>query len=152
MASAGRRRRLILTLTVLGALLLGCGFGGYRLREYRNRQPARVDIVTLQARAAREQPIGGGEAETVAFLRSLGFEDQHIRIQRYAPDDPRAGRLARILGWIPQPKGIYKLTQIRAYCDFDDGAHLTECSILYGTELDPNTSPRIVETTPAPLP
>lgn len=141
----------MLTLALLGVLLLGCAFGGYRYREYRERQPARVDIAALQARAAREQPIGGGEAETVAFLRSLGFPDQHIRIQHFAASDPRAGRLFYILGWIPQREGFYSLTQIQAFCKFDESSRLTECPIVHGTSLKPNTSPSIVETTPAPI-
>lgn len=133
-------------------LLLGCAFGGYGYREYRSRQYARVDIAALQARAAREQPIGGGEAETVAFLRSLGFPDQHIRIQRFSATDLRAGRLFVILGWIPQPEGFYRRTQILAYCAFDDAGQLAECSILRGTPQSPNTSPSIAETTPVPVP
>lgn len=152
MARKRRGRRLVLTLGILGVLLLGCASGGYRYLDARNRQPARVDIAALQARAAREQPIGGGEAETVAFLRGLGFPDQHIRIQRYAAPDPWAGRIARIEGWIPQPEGFYRLTQIRAHCDFDNATRLTGCSIVHGTALKPNTSPSIVETTPVAAP
>jgi hypothetical protein len=152
MAWKRRRRLLVLTLGVLGVLLLGCAFGGYRYLDTRNRQPARIDIAALQARAAREQPIGGGEAETVAFLRSLGFPDQHIRIQHFAAPDPRAGRLARIEGWIPQQEVFYNLTQIRAYCKFDESSRLLECPITRGGPLRPNTSPNIDETTPVAAP
>ena len=105
MAAVKRKRRLAVILTTLGVLLLGCAFGGYRYLDSRSRWAPWVDIEALRARAAQEQPVGGGEGETVAFLRSLGFEDRNIRIQHFAATDPRAGRLfallARTLGSDP---------------------------------------------------
>jgi hypothetical protein len=104
----------------------------------------------MQARAQREQPVGGGEAETVAFLRALGFADQNIRIQRGSATSAFPGRLVTIEGWIPQPQGFYTLSQIRAFCKFADDQRLQECYITYGSPLKPNTLPSIDETTPIP--
>ncbi len=152
MARHSRTRLLAVTLAVLGLLASGCTLGGYRYLDSINWFVPRVDARALQARAQREQPIGGGEAETVAFLRSLDFEDRNIRVKRYAATDLRAGRLASIEAWIPQRQGFYLPSQVRAYCKFTAADRLEECSITLGGPLKPETSGNLTESTPVPVP
>lgn len=148
-----RRASCAVALGLALALLLAGGVGVYRYLDARYWWEPRVDVPALQARAARNQPTGGGEAETVVFLRALGFPDQHIRIKHFAATDLRAGRLSYIKAWIPQRQLFYRRSQVQASCRFGDDGRLAECYIgLSATGLDPDTSPNIVETTPVARP
>jgi hypothetical protein len=151
MASTGRIRLLAITLGILSLLVFGCSFAGYRYLDSIDWFLPRVDARELQARAQREQPVGGGEAETVTFLRSLGFEDRHILIERGSASSAFPGRLFSIQGWIPQPQCCLQPRQIRALCIFDNTGRLTSCNISgRGSPLAPSTSGSFVQTTPAP--
>src|SRR5689334_8964892 len=87
---------------IYALMLLGCLIGGFRYLDPLDWWTPTVDWRALQARAQREQPVGGDVNETVAFLRRLGFEDRNIRIQRLPADHWFPGRLATIQAWIPQ--------------------------------------------------
>ena len=146
MARLGRTRRLVLILAILGVLLLGCSVSVYRYLDSYDFWLPTVDAHALQARAQRDQPVGGGEAETVAFLRSLGFENHHILIES-------GERTYTIEGWIPQPRCCLQPRQIRAYCKFDDRGGLEVCTISgRGSPLEPRPPGSIVERTPIPAP
>ncbi len=125
-----------------------CALGGHRVLGDLGWWGPEVDLPAMQARAQREQPVGKGEAETVAFLRALGFRDENIRIARFAAPDPRAGQLIVIQGWIPQRPRFQRPDHIRAFCQFDIGA-LKECSIQ---REDPLFTTSWIESTPAPAP
>jgi hypothetical protein len=134
-------------------LTLGCSFAGYRYLDSIDWFVPRVDARELQARAEREQPVGGGEAETVAFLRSLGFEDRHILLRRVSVPGYSPNRLSSIEGWIPQPRCCLQPRQIRASCWFDGSQRLKHCTITgRGSPLVPSDSGNWSQSTPVPAP
>jgi hypothetical protein len=155
MAARGMRRfldrwvtrgaqQMLLGMAVFGLLAFACWLPLYFTRSSYQR----VDLPKFQERAWKEQPVGGGETETVAFLRSLGFEDQNIRIRRYRADDVFAGRLVTILAWIPQGRGNIRPATITAFCKFANDERLSGCDI---TRADPKLSPNTFdESTPVP--
>jgi hypothetical protein len=151
-----QKRWFVLALAIVLALVV-CSIGVYRALDARNWWEPEIDLPTMQARAQREQPVGKGEAETVAFLRALGFPDENIRIARIAPTDlrtgaapdPRAGQLIVIQGWIPQRPRFARPDHVRAFCQFDPGDYLEQCSIQ---REDPQFITRWAESTPVPAP
>jgi hypothetical protein len=153
MARRKRTRLLAITLLVLGLVASGCTLGGYRYLDSIDWFVPRVDARELQARAQREQPVGGGEAETITYLRKLGFENQHILIRRLSAPNALPNQLVAIEGWIPQPRCCLQPQQIRAYCTFDQFQRLRACTInIRGSPLEPSASGNFTESTPVPVP
>jgi hypothetical protein len=145
-------QKVLAGMAVLSFLALLSWFPLSRYLDSINWWAPPADVTRLQARAQREQPVGGTLDETVAFLRTLGFEERYIRIRRYPATHPFSGRLARIEAWIPQRYGFYGPSQILAYCKFAAAERLEECAITRGGPLEPDASGNIVETTPMPTP
>jgi hypothetical protein len=141
-------QKMLLGMAVFGVLAFACWMPLARFSSSRNAGTPEVELSALQARAAQEQPVGGTEAETLAFLRSLGFKNQDIRIKRHAD----TGKLAEINGQLPPPERARSPERILAHCSFDQFARLQKCYIWYHRFMSPNTSPYFTETTPAPIP
>ena len=149
MHSTAKRRSILIAL-ICGLILFSCLIVMYSYLTSLNWWTPQVDLDALRERAHREQPIGRGEADTVAFLRSLGFEDRNIRIQRATAPGTSASRLLSIQGWIPQRTRFYFPNQVIASCRFTPGERLEECSFYRSGHPQPNSSEYIIEVTPVP--
>ena len=118
-------------------LLVGGAFGWYRSLRPFDRWIAQTNEIMLQRRVDVDQPIGGTEEETLAFLRDLGIADENLRLIIFL------GRLERINGWFPQPQHPFASRsyplRIEVECIFTDARRLRECRVYGSSYGDPDT-------------
>jgi hypothetical protein len=128
MGHTQRRRRLTLTLAILGLLLLGCAFGGYRFLDSLDWWAPYVDPVALDARVRAELPPGSTAEQILAWMRANGIAEEHIRLLVHAREGVPTTNIYKVEGWYPQRHvGPYQPNRIVVWCLFDRDDRAEEC-------------------------